>query len=181
MAGSATSGVFGYSKGSSLGTQGLIPGGLTLQSGSVLNLGNSYGNTSNSLGTMTTSALSITSATINYQIGSTTNSFIAVTGALTINSGSIELYQEGTTTAYTQTGNAVYDLIGYNTETGSVNELSVADPTAGYSYTFVNDTTDDMIQLDVQQVPEPNTWMLLGGGAALLALWQRRRQAAVQA
>ncbi len=75
---------------------------------------------------------------LDYEFNTTpANDFANVTVAnrLTINGGGINLYQEGTVTAFT--GNGTYNLIGYSgTLGGSANNLSVLDPVFGKSYGF---------------------------------------------
>ncbi len=167
--GSATLGVYAAN------VQGMIGGALTIESGGHLAAGNG------GVGTITTASLTLTSGSIlDYEFNNTANDFTAVTGALTLNGGSFNLYQEGTVTAFDKVG--IYDIMSYSSLNGAgIGSLSVANEQAGFNYTFIDDTADDLIQLDITAaVPEPSTWMLLLGGGVVLACYQfRRRQIGV--
>ena len=92
------------------------------------------------------------------------------------------LLQEGTTTAFGTAG--TYNLLTYGTgSTINLGNLLVANQVAGLTYTFVNDTTDSLIQLNITAVPEPSTWVmsLLGLGVMGIALRRRMKTAAMVA
>ncbi len=149
------------------GQKGLITGPVTVQSGATLAPGNS-------VGTITMASLTLDAGSIlNYEFNGTANDFTSISNTLTINGGSFNLYQEGTTTAFTVAG--TYDLFSYGTLTGSVASLSVANMQAGYTYTFVNDNLDGLVQLQIAVVPEPGTWAMMIGGLVVLVAIQRRR------
>jgi fibronectin-binding autotransporter adhesin len=154
---------------------GVISGPVTVLKNGILAPGNS-------VGTITMAKLTLSAGSVvNYEFNSLANdfTFVSTSSGLTINGGTFNLYQEGTTTAFDAIG--VYDVIGYTGSfTGSISSLSVGDAQSGYFYTFVNDTADDVIQLHITNTaaPEPTTWAMMLGGLAVLVLWQRRRRQA---
>ena len=152
------------------GVQGLITGPLTIESGAHLAPGNS-------VGTLTTASLTFNLGSIlDYEFNGTANDFTSAT-TLTLNGGAFNLYQEGTTTAFTSAG--TYDLFSYGTLAGTgLGSLSVLNPQAGFAYTFLNDSTDQLIQLQIAVVPEPGTWALMLGGFAMLVGLQKFRKRA---
>ena len=162
------------------GVLGLVTGTVTVATGGRLAPGNG------TVGTITIGALTLnagSTATYEFNTANATNSLAAVTGALTLsgtaaNPTAITLYQDGTTTAFAAAG--VYNLFRYvSVSTTDTTGLSVANAQSGFTYSFVNDAADDLIQLDITAaaVPEPSTWAsgLLCVGAAGYAL--RRRSA----
>ena len=71
----------------------------------------------------------------------------------------------------------LYDLIGYSgTLNGLLSSLTVANAQSGFSYTFQNDAADGLIQLNIQAVPEPGTWMMLVLGLGALVMVARLRR-----
>ncbi len=129
----------------------------------------------NSVGTMTMASLTLDAGSIlDFEFNGSANDFTSVTGTLTLNGGTFNLYNEGTLTVYSTVG--TYDLLGYSALTGSVSNLSVANMQPGYTYTFVDNTTTHVIQLQVATVPEPGTWAMMAGGLGLLILIQSRRR-----
>jgi hypothetical protein len=153
------------------GTVGIISGPLTIESGAHLAPGNS-------VGTLTTASLTLDAGSLlDYEFNSTANDFTAVTavGGLTLNGGAFNLYQENTTAAFDTPG--TYNLIGYTGGfSGSIGNLSIANPQGGFSYTFINDSTDGLIQLQIGTVPEPASWQLLLPSLPALALFFLRRR-----
>jgi hypothetical protein len=153
------------------GVQGIISGTLTINSGGQLTPGNG------GVGTISTAALTLNSgAILNYEFSNTANDLTAVTGSggLTLSGGGINLYQAGTTTAFDTVG--TYNILSYTGALGgSLNNLSVLNEQSGFNYAFSNDSTDDLIQLQITAaVPEPGTLsLMLMGGLALLAFWRR--------
>lgn len=147
--------------------QGIIAGPLTIDSGAHLDPGNS-------VGTLTAATLTLDAGSIlDYEFNGTANDFTAVNGLLTIDGGGFNLFQEGTSTAFDGVG--TYDLFSYGSLDGSLADLSVLNGQAGFSYTFIDDTSDDMVQLQIQSVPEPKIWGMMLGGFALLLVIQRKR------
>jgi fibronectin-binding autotransporter adhesin len=148
---------------------GAVTGPVTLFSGGALAPGNA------GIGTMTLGAFTINSGgLLNYEFSGSANDFTSA-GALTLNGGTFNLYAVGTTNPFAAVG--TYDLIGYTSLTGAATSLTVGDEVAGYSYTFVNDTADDLVQLDVTAAaaPEPGTWAMLALGLVGLVAFQSRR------
>lgn len=135
-----------------------------------------------SVGTLTVGGLTLgTSNVLDYDFNTTnkTNDFVAVVGALTLGTGTtINLFQEGSTSSYLAT-TGTYNLFSYGTLVGDVSNLSVAAASqqSGFTYSFVNDTADSLIQLQITAVPEPSTWAvgMLTMIAASGALWRRRK------
>ncbi len=160
--GGATKGVYAG------GVQGLITGAVTVEGGGHLAPGNS-------VGTITMASLTLNALSqLDYEFNGTANDFSSISTTLTLNGGAFNLYQEGTTTAFAAAG--TYDLLSYGTLAGTgIGALSVANMQAGYSYIFINDTTDKLIQLQIAVVPEPGTWAMMLGGLGALVLIQRRR------
>ncbi len=160
--GSASLGIY------AAGVKGIISGPLTIQSGAHLAPGNS-------VGTLTTATLTLNLGSLeDYEFNGTANDFTSVSGVLTLNGGGFNLYQEGTTTAFSTVG--LYDLLSYGSLAGTgIGSLSVANMQAGFTYTFIDDNVDKVIQLQIVAVPEPGTWAMMIGGMALLVFCQRRK------
>lgn len=142
-----------------------------ITSGGILNPGNN-----GSVGTLTTGILTMDmGALMTYDFGSTANSLVAVTGTngLTLNGGTLSLFEDGTTTAFDQVG--IYNIFSY---TGTIQGTGVSALTANLTpgtYTFINDTADHLVQLDITSVPEPGTWLMMFCGLGLLVLVRRSR------
>jgi hypothetical protein len=92
----------------------------------------------NSVGTLTVSALTLTSGSaLTYEFGTSASDFVNVTGnsGLTVNGGAFALYEEGTTNPFTQLG--TYELIGYTGDlNGAIANLTVANPASNRGYIF---------------------------------------------
>ena len=146
--------------GQSLGGDGSVSGAVAIQGGGNLAPGSS-------VGTITVGSLTLASgspaAALSYEFNgappTVTNDFANVTGALTINGGSVYLYIENTTSPFNQPGS--YDLIGYGTLAGSAVDpvthsvaMSVANPVQGFSYTFSDDPARKRIVLTIAQTPQ---------------------------
>lgn len=96
---------------------------------------------STNMATLSLSTLSLASGgSIKFDIASpSSNDQVTVSTAsgLSITSGSVSLYDAGTTNALTQTG--TFTLINYTgTLTGSISGLTVANSRVGYAYAFAN-------------------------------------------
>jgi autotransporter-associated beta strand protein len=90
------------------------------------------------IGSLTNYSLTVrTNSYLDIEFNGTTNDTVVVTnsGGLTMNGGSVNLYNVGTNTAWSTAG--TYNLIKYNGATnGSISSLSVANPAPGATYTF---------------------------------------------
>jgi len=136
----------------------------------------------NSVGTTTVGALTLDGGSVlDWEFNLNANDFVDVqvlagsTGTLTFaGTTGINLYQEGTTTAFTTAG--LYNLFGYDALSGfnAATSLSVLNADAGYTYTFINDTDNNLIQLNVAAIPEPGSLALIGLGAAMVFFRRRR-------
>lgn len=161
---------------------GVISGPVEIQSGGYLSPGEANTTTdtytNGGVGTLTLGSLTLDAGSIvNYEFNSIANDFTAVTdtGGLNLLGGSFNLYQENTTIAFDAVG--IYNLFSYTgTLNGSLSNLSVLNEVSGYTYTFINDTADGLIQLDISAVPEPSTWMMLilGGGVLMMVVRRSR-------
>lgn len=155
------------------GKAGIVTGLVDVANGATLQPGNL-----NSVGTLTVGSLTLEAGSIlNYDFNSTANSFVAVTatGGLTLagfHDITVNLFQDGTSTPFNQVG--VYNILSYKgTFTGNLTALTANLPGV---YTFVNDTADGIIQLDITSVPEPSTWaLMLLGGIGMLMMIRRSR------
>ena len=78
---------------------------------------------------------------MNWLFNSTANSYVSVTGTLTINGGGINLYNESSGTQYATNG--TYSLFQYGTLSGSVNALSILNSDSSHSYRFATVTSGD--------------------------------------
>ena len=136
----------------------------------------------NSVGTLQMAGLTVASgAVLDYEFNGTANDFTNVTGTLTLNGGGFNLYQEGTTTAYTFAAGGTYHLFQYaGTLGGDVNNLSVLNPVGGgttYAFATSTDGTNNYVDLAVT-IPEPATLGMIFGIAGMGVLARRRRQQA---
>ncbi|MCE9615270.1 MAG: autotransporter-associated beta strand repeat-containing protein [Lentisphaerae bacterium] len=127
------SGTVTVNGGGTLGGTGFITGTVTVNSGGTLSPGTSVGELT--VGGLT---LASGSATVIEFNGGPANDRIVVTGAsgLTINGGGVYLYEEGSTTPWTQPG--AYRLFQYSGAIGGVGAgaLSVLNPQPGMTYSF---------------------------------------------
>ena len=151
------------------GVRGILAGTVSMGAFSHLSPGNgtqtsTAGVFTASVGTLTVGALTLsTNNVLDYDFNTTakTNDFTAVTGALTLGTGTtVNLFQEGSTNTYLATA-GIYNLLSYGTLAGSLSGITVATASqqSGFNYAFINDTTDNLIQLQVTAVPEPSTWV----------------------
>lgn len=141
------------SSGGTLGGTGTYGGTITVNNGGIIAPGNS-------VGTITTNALTLGSGSIlNFEFNNTPgNDYINVTGSggLTINGGGFNLYAEGTNNAFASVGS--YNLIGYS---GSISgtgagALAVLNPQAGKNYGF--SATGSNVVLDITNAGVISNW-----------------------
>ena len=143
---------------------GTVSGTLTAASGSKIAPGNTpttaTGNAiTGAVGTLTSTSLSLASgSTLDFEFGATTNDQINVTAAdgFVINGGAINLYQTGTTTAFTTPG--TYNLFQYTGSLGGAGlaGLSVANAQVGTSYSF--GVSGGFVTLTISAAPTPAYW-----------------------
>jgi fibronectin-binding autotransporter adhesin len=154
---------------------GIVSGTTEIMSGGTLAPGNL-----NRVGTLTTSALTLDAGSIvdfDFSPSTAASSLVAVTssGGLTLDGTrdvTLNLFLDGTSSDFTYQG--TYNLFSYVGTLGGTGIAALtADVAPGVTYTFVNDTTDHVIQIDL--VPEPQTWAMLLGGLGLLVAIRRAR------
>jgi fibronectin-binding autotransporter adhesin len=140
------SGVTSYTLGNTqtLAGHGQVTGNFIAGSGSTLSPGN------NSVGTLTFSNnLTLASGSnVKFEFNTNpANDQLIVGGSLTLNGGAFTLVTEGSGTPWTTIA-TYYKLINYTgTLGGNISNLSIANPQAGYFYTF--STTNDPGWIDV--------------------------------
>jgi autotransporter-associated beta strand protein len=155
MAGGASVG-----NGASLGGAATYGGTITVNSGGIIAPGNS-------VGTITTNALTLGSGSIlNFEFNtSPANDYINVTGSggLTLNGGGFNLYVEGGESPFSTNGS--YNLIGYTggiSGTG-IGALSVLNPQPGKNYTF--GSTESNVTLGIEAAGFVSNWNVGAGGS----------------
>ena len=159
LSGSATGpGAISVQTGASLAGNGSASGTATLESGAALIPGN------NGVGTLTVGGLTLesgTTADFELQAGGPNDLVVtAVSSGLTLNGGTINLYQPGTTIPVTAAG--VYNLFQYSgTLGGSIGNLTVPEP-VGTDY--VLGVSGGFVTVTVSAAALPNTWAFNGSG-----------------
>lgn len=154
MAGGAT-----VSNGTTLSGTANFGGTITVNSGGTLNPGNS-------VGTITTNALTLASgSTLNFEFNTTpANDYINVTGTngLTLNGGGLNLFVEGSISPFSTVG--TYNLIGYTGSIGGTgtNALSVLNPQPAKTYTF--GSTASNVTLKIESSGFVSGWNVATGG-----------------
>lgn len=149
------SGAVTVNGGATLAGSGTVAGTLTVNPDGALVPGAS-------VGTLTVGSLTMAQgSSYDFEFNSTpTNDLIVVTNSagLTINGGGINLYQEGTNTAWTTPG--TYNLISYGGSIGGsgIGELAVLNPAPGRSYAF--STNGAWITVTIEASP---VWSGAGG------------------
>jgi autotransporter-associated beta strand protein len=160
VANGAIAGGAAVNSGGILGGTGTFAGTITVNSAGILAPGNS-------VGTITTAGLTLaTGSILNFEFNTTpANDFIAVTtsGGLTLNGGGFNLYDEGTTNAFSTVG--TYNLIGYSGAIGGTGTgaLSVLNPQAGKSYAF--GSTGSNVTLDITAAGVISNWNVDADGS----------------
>ena len=114
---------------------------------------------SSGVGTLTIDSLTLNAgSTLDFEFPvSGANDLVnaTVSGGLTLNGGAFNLYQTGTTTAFTQNG--TYNLLQYSgTLNGNAANLSVANPQSSKTYLFSTDGT--YIKVTIGDAPTPEYW-----------------------
>ena len=129
--GSLSTGTVNVGNGATLGGNGTIGGTVSIASGGILSPGN------RGIGTMNVGGLTINSGgIINFEFGSG-NDQITLPNLvpLTINgSGSLNLLNVGTTTAFATNG--TYPLFNTNAVSGGLSNLTITNPIAGKFYSL---------------------------------------------
>jgi autotransporter-associated beta strand protein len=150
---SAATGAVTVFSGATLGGAGSIGGAVTLQNGARLAPG------SGGVGILTNTALTLSAgSTANFEITDATTLdqvIVTTSGGLTLNGVGFNLYQPGTTTAFT--ANGTYTLFQYSgTLNGSLGSLSVLNAQPGKTYLFSADGAN--VQLTIADGPTPIYW-----------------------
>jgi autotransporter-associated beta strand protein len=142
--GSLSTGTVSVANLATLGGNGTIQGTVVPSSGGIIAPGNPAVNTG--VGTLTMGGLTLSTGALNFDFG-TGNDQITVNNVngLSVNGGTINLFNAGTNTAFTTNG--TYTLINYNTSfLGSLSNLTVA-ASAGKVYSVAS--TGSAIQLTI--------------------------------
>ncbi len=150
-----------------LSGRGTVSGAVYTSAGTNLTPGNAGIN--NGIGTLSMSALTLSTGVVNNFEFGTGNDLISVTtsGGLVINGGSFNLYAAGSSAKFTGTG--VFNLFQYTgaiggTGVAALNNSSVLNPVAGYSYAF--GTAGGYITLSITGSGLTNSnWINTGGGS----------------
>ncbi len=149
---------------------GSVKGVVTTAANSVIAPG------TNGVGTLTLAGLTANAGSI-YTFEFASNSsydqlFVTNSGGLTINGGGLNLLSVGSTTQkWLPNGpggtvtNQVYDLFNYTgTLTGSVSNLSILNPQAGFTYLFGTDGLGN-VTLTINGTPPIANWLATGSGS----------------
>jgi fibronectin-binding autotransporter adhesin len=154
-----------------LSGSGTISGAVTV-SGATINGGGSAG----AVGTLRTGALTLTSSSVlSVDMTSTTADQIAVTGAVNITSGSLQLnIPNGTVFTAGQTFTLI-DNDSSDAITGTFSNAATGTDSIGGYLWIVSYTGGDGNDFTIQAVPEPGTWAV---GALALAgmIWPGRKR-----
>ncbi len=159
--GSATgSGPVEVASGGTLGGEGTV-GPVTVSDGGRI----APGTPGLGVGTLTTGSLALSSGSLlTIEFGASANDRVRVfsSGGLSIGGGSLTLYQQGTTTAFSAPG--TYQLFQYSGAIGGagVSALSVANPQPGYTYNF--GASGGFVTLTIGTSGAVSHWNVNGGG-----------------
>jgi autotransporter-associated beta strand protein len=157
-AGSATgSGAVNVSAGGILAGTGVIAGTVNVALGGVIQPGASVGEiTVGGLNLVTGSVVNVEFGTGNDQVD------VTATNGLTLNGGTINLYQDGTTTPFTATG--TYDLITFQgaVQGSGVPSLVIGNPQPGIDYSL--NVVGNVLKLTIAPGGLISHWIEDGGG-----------------
>jgi len=167
---SAVSVGFALASGQTLTGAGSVVGAVRVPSGAILTPGTTSGG-----GTLTVSDLTLSSGSIlqfEFPISGGPG-YANVTdadsgGGLTINGGSVYLYQAGTTSPFTQAGTyTLFQYAGSPIGGTGISALSVANPQAGYTYTFADTGNGGSSGAVTVTIGSPSVvyWNLNSGGS----------------
>lgn len=157
---STGSGTVTVNSAATLGGTGVISGTASISSGGILAPGAS-------VGTLTVGALNLNAgSTAVFEFNTTPDNdkvSVSNSGGLTINGGAISLVQEGTSNAFTTPG--TYNLFSYSGSIAGtgISALSVANPQAGFSYTF--GASGGFVTLTIATTGVVSEWGNTGGGS----------------
>ncbi len=148
----ATAAGMTLASGQTLQGAGSVTGSVTTSSGSTIAPGG------NVVGTLSIASLNLSSGTtVNWEYGTGSDLVnVTDTNGLAINGGAVNLYQVGTTTAFTTNG--TYNLFQFSGSLGGVGAsgLSVANPQAGKVYEF--GVSGNYVTVTISDAPTPNYW-----------------------
>ncbi len=160
------------------GTGGAL--GAVVVSSGTLAPGTATATNVGTVGTLTTGSLSLTAATLAFDLGATNAagaSDLISTGALTLaTTGSSILFDFNALSGTLQTGTE-YDLINGSSISGDISGITTEYAGGLTNYTATYSIVGDSLEVSFQTalVPEPGTWALMLGGLALLVVIQRRK------
>jgi autotransporter-associated beta strand protein len=127
-----------------------------------------------SAGTLTTGSLLWESGTLFFELGPSSDHLIADGLSGTAGTYAFTFGNLG------WSANTTYDLISYENNLISVGNFTYTNG-GGFAGYFTNNTTNSVIQFTITAVPEPSTWLIAGGAAALLCLLRLRGARATRA
>ena len=149
------------------GTIGAIAGSVTLNGAGT---GGSAGQLFSATGTVSTlqvGSLTINSgSTLNWQFNDSANSFVNVTGVLSITGGGINLYNESAATQFATNG--TYNVFQFGSLSGSASNLTVLNSLAGHSYTFTTLSVDGANYVTLTIADVTNTSRLTGASPVVV-------------
>lgn len=156
--GSATgSGAVTVAAGGSIGGTGIVSGVVTVATGGAIQPGGSVGE-------ITLGGLNLTSGSVvDLEFGTGNDQIdVTATDGLTLNGGTINLYQEGTTTPFTALG--TYDLITFQgaVQGSGLPSLTIGNPQPGLDYSL--DVVGNVVKLTIAPGGLVTNWIEDGGG-----------------
>jgi fibronectin-binding autotransporter adhesin len=145
--------------GGTLGGTGSITGTTIVNAGGTLAPGNS-------VGTLTTSALTLDAGSLlDLEFGAGVNDRITTStlNGLTINGGAISLFQDGSLSAFSTPGTYTIATFAGAIQGTGLGSLSIANPTAGFAYAF--GTSAGNLNLTITTSGTLANWVINGGGS----------------